>query len=132
LQILSGIRLREAKALAKLGMNDGAYYLAGYCVECALKACIAKATQRHDFPNKKKADASYTHACRDLVRVAGLEEARVAEARRDAAFRQNWDIVELWSEHSRYVSTDATTARRFIEAVGDRTHGVLRWVKLDW
>ena len=42
LQALSGIRLREARALARLGMNDGAYYLAGYAVECALKACIAK------------------------------------------------------------------------------------------
>jgi HEPN domain-containing protein len=62
LQNLTRIRLREARALAKLGMNDGAYYLAGYSFECALKACIAKATQRHDFPDKRKADASYTTA----------------------------------------------------------------------
>ena len=61
LQALSGIRIREARALAKLGMNDGAYYLAGYCVECALKACIAKATLRHEFPDKKRVDLSYTH-----------------------------------------------------------------------
>jgi HEPN domain-containing protein len=53
LEALSRIRLREAEALARLGMSDGAYYLAGYCVECALKACIAKATQRQEFPDKK-------------------------------------------------------------------------------
>lgn len=44
LQELSRVRLKEATALLKLGLFDGAYYLAGYAVECALKACIAKAT----------------------------------------------------------------------------------------
>lgn len=131
-QALSRTRLREARALAKLGMHDGAYYLAGYCIECALKACIAKATQRYEFPDKKKADSSHSHASRDLLRVAGLEKARLEEAKRDPAFRKNWDIVEVWSEHSRYVTTHAATANELIEAVGDRNHGVLRWVKLHW
>ena len=35
-------RLAEAKALLAAGFPAGAYYLAGYAVECALKACIAK------------------------------------------------------------------------------------------
>jgi HEPN domain-containing protein len=42
LQDLSKVRLKEATALLNLRMYDGAYYLAGYAVECALKACIAK------------------------------------------------------------------------------------------
>jgi len=42
-------------------LTDGAYYLAGYAVECALKACIAKKTQRHEFPDKRRVDASHTH-----------------------------------------------------------------------
>ena len=42
LQALSKARLIEAKALLKLGLTDGACYLAGYTVECAIKACIAK------------------------------------------------------------------------------------------
>ncbi len=86
LQNLSRIRLREARALARLGMNDGAYYLDGYCVECALKACIAKATKRHDFPDKRKADASYTHSFKELLKVAGLVKSQTEEARRDASF----------------------------------------------
>ena len=45
---------------------DGAYYLAGYAIECALKACIAKATRRYDFPDRKKVDASHTHDLREL------------------------------------------------------------------
>jgi hypothetical protein len=31
---------------------EGAYYLAEYAIECAFKACIAKRTQQHDFPEK--------------------------------------------------------------------------------
>jgi hypothetical protein len=68
LQILAQTRLAESKALLGAGLPDGAYYLAGYSVECALKACIAKTTQRHDFPDKKSVDASHTHNLRDLVK----------------------------------------------------------------
>jgi hypothetical protein len=52
LQTLAKIRLKEAQALARLRLYDGAYYLAGYAVECALKACIARRTSRYDFPDK--------------------------------------------------------------------------------
>jgi hypothetical protein len=132
LQALSRIRLREARALAKLGMNDGAYYLAGYSVECALKACIARGAQRHEFPDKEKALASYSHVFGKLLNIAGLEQAQRTEAQHDPAFRRNWDIVQLWSPHRRYVTTDAATTRELIEAVGDRNHGVVRWIKLHW
>jgi HEPN domain-containing protein len=132
LQALSRIRLREARALARLGMSDGAYYLAGYCVECALKACIAKLTQRHEFPDKKRVDLSYTHNLRGLLVVARLEKVLVEESRRDATFRNYWDIVQLWSEHSRYTTTRAEAAEKLIKAVGDRNHGVLRWIQAHW
>jgi HEPN domain-containing protein len=54
LRALSRVRLSEARALFKAGLPDGAYYLAGYAVECALKACIAKETQRYEFPEKSQ------------------------------------------------------------------------------
>jgi hypothetical protein len=43
LQELADIRIEEAAALLALTppKPDGAYYLAGYAVELALKACIA-------------------------------------------------------------------------------------------
>jgi hypothetical protein len=47
LQALSKARLIEAKALLKLGLNDGAYYLAGYAVECAINTCIAIGDRHH-------------------------------------------------------------------------------------
>lgn len=129
---MSRIRLRKARALAKLGMNDGAYYLAGYCVECAIKACIAKTTQRHDFPDKRKAEASYTHNLIELLRVAKLAEVRNEEAKHDAAFRNNWDLVQSWSEQSRYSTARPEVAKKLVDAVGDRNHGVLRWLKRYW
>lgn len=70
MQILARTRLAEANALLAAGFPDGAYYLAGYAVECALKACITRGTQRYDFPDKKSVDASYTHNLKDLIKVA--------------------------------------------------------------
>jgi HEPN domain-containing protein len=92
--MLAQVRLAEARALLRAGLPDGAYYLAGYAVECALKACIARATQRYDFPEKRSVDASHTHNLKDLIRVANLEVARLEKARSDAVFRNNWDFVQ--------------------------------------
>jgi HEPN domain-containing protein len=111
LQSLARIRLAEARTLLQANRPDGAYYLAGYAIECALKACIAKRTQRHEFPEKKSVDASHTHNLRELVRVANLEVARLEEAKRDPAFRNNWDLVERWSERSRYQRHDFALAQ---------------------
>jgi hypothetical protein len=72
LQFLARSRLTEARALLSASHPDGAYYLAGYAVECGLKACIARRTERHEFPDKRTVDASHTHNLRDLVKVANL------------------------------------------------------------
>jgi uncharacterized protein YjaG (DUF416 family) len=132
LQELSKVRLREARALLAVGLVDGAYYLAGYAIECALKACIAKKTRRHEFPDRKKVETSYSHKLLDLVRVAGLEDACLERARSDPAFRTNWDVVQLWSEQSRYERYRPEAAHELLEAIGDRRHGVMSWIKLHW
>ena len=118
--------------MLKLGFWDGAYYLAGYAVECSLKACIAKGTLRHEFPDKRKVDASYSHSLRDLVKVAGLEDARVEQMGKDPDFRENWDIVQSWSEQSRYQRHLPESVQRLLEAIGDRRHGVISWITLHW
>lgn len=51
LQQLSEQHLGDAQVLLEQKRWPGAYYLAGYAVECALKACIAKLTTAHDFPH---------------------------------------------------------------------------------
>ena len=60
LQRLSQLRIDEAKALLAGGFPAGAYYLAGYAIECAFKACVAKRVQQYDFPDKAKVLQSYT------------------------------------------------------------------------
>ena len=114
------------------GLSDGAFYLAGYAVECALKACIAKGTLRGEFPDKKKVESSHSHNLLQLRKVAGLDEAFSAQAAGDAEFRANWDYVQSWSEQSRYVKHPAEAARALLEAVGDRRHGVVSWLKKRW
>ena len=132
LQILARVRLAEAKTLLSAGLPDGAYYLAGYAVECALKACIARGTQRHEFPDKKSVDASHTHNLRDLVKVANLELARLEEVKRNPVFRDHWDLVQQWSEQSRYRRHDSRIAEALVRAIAERNHGVMAWIRKFW
>jgi HEPN domain-containing protein len=57
----------------KAGEYSGAYYLAGYAVECALKACFAKGVKRYDFPDKDRAGKIFTHKLAELARLAKLD-----------------------------------------------------------
>ncbi len=89
LQRLSEQHLGDAQALLELKRWPGAYYLAGYSVECALKACIAKLTKVHDFPDRDFARDIYTHRLAVLVGLAELEKARIAKCRASPTFDLN-------------------------------------------
>lgn len=132
LQDLSKIRLREANALLERGLFDGAFYLAGYAVECALKACIAKGTRRGEFPERRKVESSHTHNLVELIKIAELDKARLERSGEDPAFRNNWDVVRSWSEQSRYQRHPPESARTLLAAIGDRRHGVITWIKQRW
>jgi len=73
LQNIALTRLKEVEVLLENRQYSGAYYLSGYVIECALKACIAKQTRKFDFPDKKTAIESYTHDLEKLVKVAKLD-----------------------------------------------------------
>ena len=132
LQQLSKIRLKEAKVLLESGLWDGAYYLAGYSIECALKACIAKGTQRYEFPDKKRVDSSHSHNLLDLLRIADLENALVQAGREDPEFRNKWDTVRLWSEQSRYKKNSAKSARELLAAIDEKGNAVFKCIQLHW
>ena len=88
-QDLAAARLREARVLLRAGAFDGAYYLGGLAVECALKVCIARATQRYEFPNRSRAQLVFTHNLEGLLKEAGLEaQLRVASPAVQAAWAQ--------------------------------------------
>lgn len=133
LESLSTIRFDEAKCLFSNGLYHGAYYLCGYAVECALKACIAKTFLQHEFPNKTTVNDSYTHDLSKLLKIANLHQMLIADSRNDALLEINWTVVKDWSEQFRY-DTNITRAlsEQLIDAVGDQQSGVLKWLKTHW
>lgn len=131
---LANLRIEEAKVLLDAGRNEGAYYLAGYAVECALKACIAKQTRRYDFPpDPSKIKDIYVHDLTKLLERAGLKAFHDAEKQSNASFRNNWATVKDWSEQRRYDHSIATaSAIDLYNAITARRDGVLTWLKRYW
>ena len=132
LQRLAKERISDAKVLLAARHWSGAYYMAGYAVECALKACIAKLMKSEEFPDKKFADKCWTHNLPQLLDLAGLKAAFDAALRADPDLADNWDTVKEWTEESRYARTAKAKAENLYEAITDRKHGVLSWLKRRW
>ncbi|MBK0383354.1 HEPN domain-containing protein [Pedobacter sp. SD-b] len=130
LQELSKIRLREAKVLLDNKCFDGAYYLCGYSIECALKACIAKNTKKFDFPDKKIIDQSYTHDLLKLLKTAGLESELNKEDSEE--FKINLNILRDWNETSRYSKNSKRKALDIYNSISDINNGILKWIQLHW
>ena len=133
LQQLAKLRIKEAKVLLDNGCYEGAYYLAGYTIECALKASIARQTNRYDFPDKKLVNAIHTHNLTSLVEFAGLEAELRKNAQLNRLFEDNWKVVKDWSEAARYQSgISQKVAEDLYSAISDRRNGVLIWLKRYW
>lgn len=132
-QQLADVRIKEAESLLALGLWDGAYYLAGYAVEMALKACIIKKLMATDaFPEKKFSIDCWTHAIGKLLELAGLKAAWNTATTTDATLSGNWGIANEWSEQTRYSRFTESEARELYSALTDTTHGVLTWIKTQW
>ena len=93
LQELAALRMKEARLLLKANCPDGAYYVAGYAAECALKACIAKRTVRFEFPDLNTAKESWKHDLIALTKTAGLHEELTGAIDRYPELNLNWQIV---------------------------------------
>ena len=130
-QDLAKLRADEATLLANNRKQQGAYYLAGLAIECALKACIAKNTKRHQFPlGRNYVNDVYQHNLEGLLRVAGLEKKLEDEKRRNPGFGVNWNVVKDWDVERRYDVT-GLKGRDMVTAV-TAVNGVLQWVKQHW
>lgn len=132
LQELAAVRPAEAGALLAAGLWDGAYYLAGCAVECALKACILALVERTGiiFEDKKFAEKCWTHDPETLMTLAKLMKTLDADRVGDPLLDHNWLAVRAWDEKTRYVRTSETLARELY--VTDPAHGVLTWVRQYW
>ena len=131
-QELAEVRIDEARVLLAQAKYDGAYYLAGYAVECALKACIAKLTRADEFPDKVFAQQCFTHSIGTLLALAGLAGQRDADMATDLDFTDNWVMVLKWTESSRYARKTQADAQELYDAITDASHGVLPWLRLRW
>jgi HEPN domain-containing protein len=131
-QEISRIRAREARALLDAGYCSGAYYLVGYAVECALKACVSKQVKRYDFPDKKLANEAFTHDLEKLVRVAGLAPDFERDKRANPDLELNWAVVKDWSESTRYDFGITKVQARDLYSACTGRNGVLPWIRKRW
>ncbi len=127
------LRRREAKVLLDQGCYAGAYYLLGYAVECAIKACLVRRFRHEDLPDRRLVNDAYTHDLVKLMKVAELE-VELKEAFRDQpALEVNWATVKDWTEAARYDQrVSRARAFDFWAACTDRKSGVLTWIRSRW
>jgi HEPN domain-containing protein len=130
LQQLAELRLEDAEALIASGRWAAAYYLLGYCLECALKACIARQFRADEVPERKLVNSFYTHRLDELLLISGTKPRLEMRARSDASFERNWSVAANWNEAVRYdlLVTEAA-AREMHNAVANSASGILPWLK---
>jgi len=133
LQQLAEARLLDAQILLEAGRLDGAYYLLGYVVECALKSCITKQFGLNEVPDKKLVDDFYTHDLKKLLKIAGLSSELASKSRMDASFETNWTTIQDWRETTRYnIGVAEQDVRSLLDAVVNIDSGVLTWLRTQW
>ena len=132
LQQLAGLRLEEAKALARQRQFSGAYYLAGYAIECALKARIAAQFRANEIPDKSLVNKIYTHDLAELLRLAGLEAELETGRQADSDLDRRWSITKSWNEQARYSVWTEEQALAIIDAIDAGPGGLFRWLSARW
>jgi HEPN domain-containing protein len=130
---LAELHLQHAKALLDAQLYSGAYYMCGYAVECALKACICKKTNQFDFhPSPDESRAAWSHDFGKLIKAAELEREFNAARTADRDLDVKWESVENWSPSSRYEPHGQQEAQLILDAVADPDHGVFSCIKQLW
>ncbi len=133
LQQLAEIRLKDAEVLLSDGRWQAAYYLLGYSIEGALKACVAKQFKEYEVPDKKLVNSFYTHRLDELLTISGVKSELENQTRRDVNFALNWNLVRDWTEAARYdLDVAEASARNMHEAVTHAASGILPWLRTQW
>jgi hypothetical protein len=133
LQTLSENRLEEGKILLANNQWTGAYYLTGFAVECALKACLARAVKEYDYPDKKFVNGMYQH---DLQSLIGLDAALLTDLQAgmalDSKLEANWKTVKDWDDEKRYDVVNEQEAKGLFDATTEAVSGVMPWIRGRW
>ena len=111
----------------------GAYYLTGLAVECALKACLARAVREHDYPDRKFVNGMYQHNLQNLI---GLDAALLDDLKinmtLDPNLEANWKTVRDWDDEKRYDIVEEQEANALFKATVDPASGVMTWIRGKW
>jgi hypothetical protein len=107
LQNLCRDRVKEAEALTKAKLYDGAYYLCGYAIEIGLKKRISQTLRWKDgYPRTegefKNLTSFKTHDLDVLLHLSGIEDKI-----KKTCFSE-WSIVTAWKPEIRYASRSKT------------------------
>ncbi|MGE3267766.1 MAG: HEPN domain-containing protein [Chloroflexota bacterium] len=129
---LAEMRLADAQVLLANRRYAAAYYLAGYAVECGLKACIARQYGRYEFPPKNVPGTLYIHDLGKLATNEKLAGALDTQKRSVPRFASNWVIVTTWNEDSRYRNWTKEEAHELIDARTEVPDGVMEWIRQLW
>jgi HEPN domain-containing protein len=137
LQKLAKERLKDARALLGRKRWSGAYYLCGYVIECALKACLLRYLGESgavfgDESYRKKLGDCWTHDLVKLVSLAGLEADFGAARGANVMLDNFWTVTKDWKDTSRYEEKTEAEAKLLYEAVSHNPDGVFRWIQSRW
>jgi HEPN domain-containing protein len=128
-------RVRDVVALLKLRRWSAAYYLAGYAVECGLKACLVAHVKRNVdviFRDRKFSEKCWTHDFEELFKLANLKAQWDADLAANLDLQDNWEVVKNWRETARYQRKSRRDAHKLYQAVTDPANGVLPWIRNHW
>lgn len=132
---LAEVRLNEAELLHKHNFNEGAYYVAGYAAELALKAAICRCLNIEVFDERsvtnRISEPFRVHKLDHLLVFAGLATQLNDDAATDTKLHGSWSTVSGWKEDRRYApigSCSAQTTRKYLNAV----ILFMSWIRKHW
>lgn len=136
LKKIASSRLKEAKYLYKVGLYDGAVYLAGYVIEIALKVLICKNLKIDEYPDEgKNKDVFISHDFDRLLIFSGLSKKINAKNRRNKKLFENWSVLTQWRPEGRYSPIGTykkNNAKDFLKALEDKENGLFVYIKKIW
>ena len=136
-QQLAEGRILDAQAHLAPGVGrwSAAYYLAGYAVECGLKACVlARVAAFPDliYRDRNFSNSAWTHDLEALLIVADLKVSRDSDALANPTFYTHWQRVKQWNEKARYQQKTQAEAQYLFDAITDAKDGVMQWIRARW
>lgn len=116
-------KIKEAELLQTNGHFAGAYFLAGFAIECLLKAVISKSFQANTIPDKRLVNDIYSHGLDKLLQLASIKLER-----KNTVLSANWAEVSKWDSLARYQMVTQIDCNNLMQAILDKPDGVWQWL----